>query len=109
MWSRSEYAGNLKEFCGLQLVSMRSLEPHVLVQWLPGWLSKHLDYCVIVAAPISRVARIGLQLQVVPSACTGTLVPDSIRKAVTRGDVEFFKFNYQLPDALDAVRVSALF
>ena len=50
-WSRSEYAGKLLA-CGLELKKMRSLEPNVLEKWMPKFITKHVNYVVVVATPV---------------------------------------------------------
>ncbi len=50
-WSRAEYAGKLLA-CGLELKKMRSLEPHVLEKWMPSFITKHVNYVVVVATPV---------------------------------------------------------
>ena len=64
---------------------MRSLEPHVLERWMPSFITKHVNYVVVVATPVQPENKRpsvnqagGSQAQAKPNSSTTNLLGERV-------------------------------
>lgn len=58
LWTEKEYHNQLAD-AGFQNIVIELITPHVLPEWLPSMLLKHLDYAIITATAAAKGNRAG--------------------------------------------------